>query len=117
LNVAGDVQAAFGCQFLSAFRDDANNLRLEAGGDVHHLGRVGHFKVETRFDGLTKFPDVAILDVAAVFAEMRGDAVGAGGFADESCLDGIRFAAIASGVARLAQGRDVINVHAQLQHS
>ena len=63
-----------------------------------------------------KLADVAILDVAAVFAQMGGDAVSAGGFADQRRLDGVRFAALAPAVARLAQGGDMINIDSEFEH-
>ena len=60
--------------------------------------------------------DVAVLDVAAVFAQMGGDAVRAGGFANQRRLDRVRLAALAPAVARLAQGGDMINIDAELEH-
>ena len=50
--------------------------------------------------------DVVVLDVAAVFAQVGGDAVGARALADDGALDGIGIVA----AARLAKRRDVIDV-------
>ena len=47
---------------------------------------------------------------------MRGDAVRAGGFADQRRFDRIRFTAVAPSVTRLPQRRDVIDIHPQLEH-
>ena len=52
-----------------------------------------------------------------VFAQMRGDAMRAGRFADFSGLDRIGFAKSAPAIARLAQCRDVVNVDAELEHN
>ena len=57
------------------------------------FGSVGHFEVEAGFEDLAELADVAILHVPAVFAQVGGDAVGAGGFADERRFDRVRFAA------------------------
>jgi hypothetical protein len=57
------------------------------------------------------------LDVAAVFAQMRGNAVRTRGFAKLCGLDGIGFAESASTIARLAKRRDVINVDAEFEHN
>ena len=111
-----DVQAAFGGQFGAAFGHQANDVGFETEGDGDDFRRVGHFQVEAGFDGLAEFDDVAVLDVPAVFAQVGGDAVGAGGFADESGFDGVRFAAIASAIAGLAQGGNVINVDPEFEH-
>ena len=65
---------------------------------------------------LTQFPDVAVLDVPAILAQMRGNAVCAGGFANPRGRDGVRLAESASAIARLAERRDVINVDAEFEH-
>ena len=60
-------------------------------------------------DGLAQGKDIAVLDVAAVFAEVDGDAHGPGGFANAGGLDevGIR------GAASLAQCGHMVNVDTQ----
>ena len=65
---------------------------------------------------LPQLADVAVLHVAPVLPQVRGDAVGAGGFANQRRLDRVRFAAIAPAIARLAQGRDVIDIDAEFEH-
>ena len=54
----------------------------------------------------------SILDMAAVFPQMQRDAVRAGGLRHQRGLHRARIA----GAARLAQGRNVIDVHAQMNH-
>ena len=63
-------------------------------------------------DGLAQQADVALLHVAAILAQMDGDAVRAGQFAQDGGGDGIGLADL----ARLADGGDMIDVHAQLRH-
>jgi hypothetical protein len=48
--------------------------------DGHDLRRVSHFEVELGLEGLFQAEDVTVLDVTAVFAQMRGDPIGAGLF-------------------------------------
>ena len=65
--------------------------------------------------------DVAVLDVAAVLAEVDGDAVSAGAFAEEREGDGVGLDVAADGgpglpVAGLADGGAVIDVDAEENH-
>ena len=53
--------------------------------------------------------DIVVADVAAILAQMRGDAVGAGGDRDLGGLDRIGM----TPAARVAHGRDVIDVDAE----
>jgi len=49
---------------------------------------------------------IAIGNMATVFAQMHGDAVGAGLLGNERCLNRIRI----GGAARVTQGRDMVNI-------
>src|SRR6058998_2723849 len=51
-------------------------------------------------------PDVGVLNVAAVFAQVHGDPIGPGALGGRRRLDGVGLV----GLARLANGRDVIDV-------
>ena len=55
--------------------------------------------------------EIGIADVAAIFAQVDGDAVGAGGLRHGGGLGRIGMRA----AARVADGRDVIDVHAQFR--
>ena len=62
-------------------------------------------------------PNVVVLNVSSVFAQMSGDAVATGGFAGASGLDGIRLAGgFDATIASLANGGDVVDVNAQFEH-
>ena len=76
----------------------------------HHLVGRGHLEVEHAAHGLAQEAHVAILDVAAIFAQVHGDAVGAGELDERRRPHriGIR------GAARLAQRGDVIDVDVEL---
>ena len=56
--------------------------------------------------------DVGVDDVAAILAQMRGDAVGAGGLA---AIAAARSGSGRLAAARVADGGDVIDVHAETQ--
>ena len=62
-------------------------MRAQALGQREHLGGAGHLEVEHRGHRGGDGVDVGVLDVPAVLAKMRGDAVGAGALAD---ADGVR---------------------------
>ena len=55
--------------------------------------------------------DVGVGDVAAVLAQVRGDAVGAGGLGELGGADRVGIGAAAG----VAHGRDVVDVHAEPQ--
>ena len=81
VDLAGHIEPALGGDLSPVFRDEANGLRLEPFGDVDHLGRVGHFKIQPRRDSLAYGPDVTILNVTPILAQMGGDPVRPGSFA------------------------------------
>ena len=83
------IQSAFGRHFQPPLRHDANDVRFQFQRDADDFRHVGHFQVQPRLDNFTQFPDVAVLHVPAVFAQMRGDAVRAGGLANARGLDRI----------------------------
>ena len=113
--LAGDIQPALSRDLLTSFRDKADNLRTKAEGEVHDLRRARHFQVETGSNAAAQLHYVAILNVPAIFAQVGGDAVGSGGFAKKSGLDGARLSFVPPPVTRFAQRGDVIDVNAQLQ--
>ncbi len=76
----------------------------------HLLGRR-HLQVERQRDLGPQAGDVGIGDVAAILAQMRGDAVGAGGGGDLGGAQRIGMAA----APRVADGGDMIDVDAQPQ--
>ena len=114
-----DVEAAFGGDFGAAFGDEADFVRLERLGDGDDFRHVGHFEVHFGADGFAERVNVAILDVASVFAEVDGDAVRARRLGLGGGEDGIRFGhdfVVAGLVAGLSERGDVVNVDAELEH-
>jgi len=114
--LAGCVEAAFCGHFLASFGDEADNVWFHEKRDLNDFGRIAHLEVKPGFNDVAQFPNVAVLNVAAVFAEMRGDAVSASRFANERGFDGIGFAAFHAAIAGFAESGDVIDVNAELEH-
>ena len=57
-------------------------------GDVHHLAGRRHFQIERLGDARLQPRDIVVDDMAAILAQMRGDAVGAGRDRDLGGLSG-----------------------------
>ena len=72
------VEPALGGALLALLGDDAGGVRLMAKRDGEHLLGRRHFEVQRQVDLGHQPVDVVVGDVAAVFAQVRGDAVGAG---------------------------------------
>ena len=86
-------------------------MRAHLAGDRNHLRRRRHFQVERLLNGRLQPRDVVIDDVAAILAQMRGDAVGASRDCDLGGANGIRMFAAAS----VTHSGDVIDVHAEAE--
>ena len=110
---ADHIQPALGGQFLALFRHQAHVLRTNTQRDLHHLVGHRHFQIHARLQRLAQDFHVRVLDVAAILAQVQGDRVRPGGFRHQRRLHraGIKRA------ARLAQGGDVVDVDAELNHS
>ena len=106
---SGGVEAAFGGDFLAALGDHADFVGTDAEGDFEDFGVVAHFEVERDGgEGGADVEEVGIPDVAAVFAEVDGDAVGAGRGGEEGGVEG----AGVGGAAGVADGGYVVYVDA-----
>ena len=107
--LAGHIQAAFGGELLAGFRHQADVGRADAFGERHHFFGHTHFEVHTGLQHVLEQQYVALLDVAAVFAQVHGDAVGARFFGVQRSLDRVRV----TGAPGLAQGSDMVDVDAK----
>ena len=76
--VTGHVQTAFGRALFPALGHDAGGMRPVAQRYRQHLRCGGHFQVQRQVDLVPQPLDVAVGDVAPVFPQMGGDAVGSG---------------------------------------
>ena len=116
-----DIEAAFGGDFEAAFGDEHGGVGAELGGDVDHLVGGGHLEVELEAasagagiasEHVAEASDIVVVDMAAVLAEVDGDAVGPAELGLVGGADGVWFAASAG----LADGGDMVNIHTELDH-
>jgi len=121
LDIARDVEAAFGGDFLTALGNERRLMREHTAGDVDHGVGAGHLEVELHAAGGAEEIDVTVDDVTAVFAKVGGNALRAAEDTLEGGVDdvGLAVAGGAAGpraVAGLADGGDVIDVEAEVGH-
>ena len=76
VRVADNVQPALGRDLFAPLGHERGLLRPRAAGDLDDLVLAGHLQVELDGHALAQQRQVAILDVAPVFAEMDRNAVG-----------------------------------------
>ena len=79
LALARGIEPSFRRPLLAAFRDDAGGVWFDRPRNADHFGRGRHFEVQRLGDALFEPGDIGVDDVAAIFAQMRGNAIGAGG--------------------------------------
>jgi hypothetical protein len=85
-----DIEAALGGHFLARFGHQAAILRPHLARDPDHLLGHRHLEIHARLQEPAQHRHVAVLDVAAVLAQMQGDAVGARLLGEQRRVDGIR---------------------------
>lgn len=77
-------------------------------GYCQHLFRHRHLKIHAGIKSLTQNAHITIGDMATVFTQMNGNAVGASLLSDKCRLNGIRIRC----AARITQRSNMINVDA-----
>ena len=83
LALARGVEAAFGGALLRAAPARCRRHAAAACSAISdHFRRRRHFEIERLVDAFLEPRDIVVDDVAAILAQMRGDAVGAGGDRD-----------------------------------
>ncbi len=87
--IAGDIEPALGGALLALFGNKAAGMGFQAQGDRLHLGRGGAFEIQRDADPGCQRLDIGIDDVAAILAQMGGDAVRARGFGQQRGAQGI----------------------------
>ena len=107
-----DIQAAFGGDLLAAFRHQHGHFWPQLAGDTDHLIGGCHFEIQFDLGQVTQLTNIGILNVAAIFAQMHGNPIGAAQVGFHSRPDRVRFI----GTARLAERGHVIDVNAQFNH-
>ena len=94
---------------MATFRYEHGHLGLQFTGDADHLVGGRHLEVELDLGKFAQLLHIRILDVAAILAQVHGDAIGTTevGFHRGPCGIGL------PGTARLAQGGHVVDVDAE----
>ena len=110
--LAADVEPAFGGDFLALFGHQRGLIGLHLAGDGEDFRLAGHFQVELHGDRFAEDPQVAVGDVAAVLAEVEGDAVGPAQFGQRGRPNGVRLV----GAPGLPHRGHVIDIDAKLGH-
>ena len=77
--------------------------------DCLHLGCRCHLEIQRDGDRIHDRADIGIADVAAILTQMRGDTIGTGGLRHDGRAHRIGHGA----PARIAQCRDVIDIHTE----
>ena len=108
---AGRVEPALGGALLAPLGDDAGRVRLMRQSDRKHLLGRRHLEIQRQVDLVHEPVDVAVRDVPPVFAEVGGDAVGAGLCSHDRRSNRIGMVA----AARVPDGRDVVDIDAEAE--
>lgn len=110
--LAGDVESAFGGDFLPTFGHEHGKLRLDVAGKCDHRRGGGDFEIEFDMNEFSEAAHVGVLNVASIFAEVDGNAVRAAELRFDRGPDGVGFPRSPC----LSNGGDVIDVHAKCNH-
>ena len=105
--LAGYFKATFGCAFFTLFGHNTHRMGFMAQRNLLHLIRGGHLKVKRHRKRLHQRFDIRVTNVAAIFAQVCGNAVGARLLGDDRSTHRIRH----STTTGIANSRNVINVH------
>jgi hypothetical protein len=109
--LADHVQSALGGEFLAPLRHQAHGVGFCGERDPQHILGRRHLEIQRlRYLGL-EAAHVGVADVAAVLAQMRGDAVGACFNRGERSAHRIR----PRTAPRVAQGGDVVDIDAETE--
>ena len=111
--LARGVEPALGRALLALLGDDAGGVGLVGERDGEHFLGRGHLEVQRQVDLGHQPVDVAVGDMAAVLAEVRGDAVGAGLGGEDRGAD--RIGKVAA--ARVPDRRDMVDIDPEAEAS
>ena len=111
--IAAEIESALRRDLFAPFRHERHLIRAHALGNREHLCRAGHLQVEWRAEPQAQRVHVRVVHMPPVLAEMRGNAVGAGGLARQGGRDGIGLGR----APRLPKRGDVIDVDIEANRS
>ena len=107
--LAPHIQPALGGHLLPLLRHQAAILRPHLARNADHLVGHRHLEIHAGLQETPQHPDIGVLDVAPILAQVQRDAVRARLLGEQRRVHGIRLV----DAARLAQGRHMIDVHAE----
>src|SRR5437773_8314859 len=115
-----NIETSFSSNLFAFFWNETCLIRNDEQGGIDDLWRVAHFEVQFGHDILSQPLDIAILNVATIASEVSNYSPSPGTLADRSRCNriGLRvFRFRHRRVARLSQGRNVINVYSEPHRS
>ena len=108
--ISSDGEASFRGDLFTLFRDDGGTGRTKMTDDVDDLGSNGTFEVDRQRGVPDNGGGILIVHVAAIFAQVDGDLIGAGSGADAQRLQGIGIV----DAAGFAQDGNVVDVDSKM---
>lgn len=112
LGIGGEIDAAFGGDFLPSFGDESGLIRDALDGQIDDVFGDAQFQIELALHGLAEPAHIAIANMAAIFAQVDRNSVGTTEFGFDGGPYGIGFVATPG----LAEGGDVVDVDAEFDH-
>ncbi len=112
LHLGTNIKAALGGDFLPSFGHKHGQVRLEGDGDGDHLFGRSHLEVEPSADNFLDAQEVGVLNVPTILPQVHGDAVGAARLGLDRGVHRIRLMP----TPRLADRRNMVDVHAEFRH-
>ena len=110
------IESTFRGYFVAIFWNEAGIVGSDLECDGHDFRRVAHFEIEFGLERFLQPEDIAVLDVATIFAQVRGDAVSSSFLRNEGGLYRVGFdqdAVRITRVACLTQGGGVVDIDAE----
>lgn len=111
-SVSSHVEAALGGDLEATLRYQHRHLGLQGTGDLDHLGARGHLQVQWKAFDLGERPDIVVLDVASILAEVNRDSIRPPEQGFLGCQDRIGLV----GPTCLTNRRDMIDVDTEFNH-
>jgi hypothetical protein len=103
------IKAAFGCYLLAFFRHNAAGIRLMTQRNGQHFFGRRHFKIKRQANAAGQSANIAIANMAAVFAQMRRNAIRTGARGNLSGAHRVRQTA----TSRIPNGGHMVDINAQ----
>jgi hypothetical protein len=74
--MAGYVQASFSREFLTLFRNECDEVRLDRYGNFGHRFVGGHLQIEFGVDQFPQEAKITVLNMTPIFSEVDDYAIG-----------------------------------------